>query len=142
MTVCMYLYVLDILFYGNYKFIKFETNLEGHSIKSVTPVDTYVIPNILVDNIINILSVTVVYALVSASPCPQENVLSLVAEGIVLVHSFHVWPLLYLKWTGYCRLKTKSCWSAIKKLWYMSCNCMIIFFNLKKKTVWVFRLPF
>lgn len=74
MTVCMYLYVLDIVFYGNYKFIKFETNLEGHSIKSVTPVDTYVIPNILVDNIINILSVTVLYALVSASPCPQENV--------------------------------------------------------------------
>lgn len=70
----MYLYVLDIVFYGNYKFIKFETNLEGHSIKSVTPVDTYVIPNILVDNIINILSVTVVYVLVSASPCPQENV--------------------------------------------------------------------
>lgn len=50
-----------------------SSNLEGHSIKSVTPVDTYVIPNILVDNIINILSVTVVYALVSASPCPQEN---------------------------------------------------------------------
>lgn len=75
MTVYMYLYVLDILFYGKYKFIKFETNLEGHSIKSLTPVDTYRIPDILVDNITNILSVTVVYVVVSMSapPCSQQN---------------------------------------------------------------------
>lgn len=69
MIVCMYLYVLDIVFYGNYKFIKFEINLEGYFIKSVISVDIYVIFNILVDNIINILSVIVVYALVLVLLC-------------------------------------------------------------------------
>lgn len=63
----MYLYVLDILFYGNYKFIKFEINLEGYFIKSVISVEIYVIFNILVDNII--LSVIVVYALVLVLLC-------------------------------------------------------------------------
>lgn len=66
----MYLYVLDILFYGNYKFIKFEINLEGYFIKSVISVEIYVIFNILVDNIIlNILSVIVVYALLLVLLC-------------------------------------------------------------------------
>lgn len=65
----MYLYVLDIVFYGNYKFIKFEINLEWYFIKSVISVDIYVIFNILVDNIINILSVIVVYALVLVLLC-------------------------------------------------------------------------
>lgn len=74
--ICIYniiardcLYVFICFGYFNYKFIKFEINLEGYFIKSVISVDIYVIFNILVDNIINILSVIVVYALVLVLLC-------------------------------------------------------------------------